>query len=120
MASLEDVISTKDPEAIKKKRSNIKRVVTATHKNLVKLLEKTSGKFDHSRIQRTRVLQDLAKLKKQQESFEMIHEAYMYFREEAKDETEEEALVLEQEKYYDEVVDKICESLDLCAGYEKS
>ena len=111
MASTEDVISTKDPEAIRKKRSNIKRVISATHNNLVKLLEKTGGKFDHARIQRIRVLQDLAKQKKQQESFEMIHEAYMYFREEAKDETKEEALLLEQEEYYNEVIDKLCESL---------
>ena len=120
MASTEDVISTKDPEAIKKKRSNIKRMITGIHNNLAKLLEKTAGKFDHAKIPRTRVLQDLANLKRQQESFDVIHEAFMYFRDEDKDATEEEALVTKQEKYYDEVVDKICESLDLCASYEES
>ena len=47
-------------------------------------------------------------------------ETQVGFREEIEDETEEEALLLEQEKYYNEVVDKLCESLDLCPSYEKS
>ena len=120
MASKEDVISTKDPEAIKKKRSNIKRMVTTIHNNLSKLLKKTADKFDHNKILRARVLQDLAKMKEQQESFDVIHEAYMYFRKESKDETEEETLLLRQDENYNEVMDKICESLELGASYEES
>ena len=120
MASLEEVISTKDPAAIKKKRSNVLRMISVIHNNLAKLLENTSGKFDHAKIERVRALQDLANLKKQQEGFDVIHEAYMYFREESKDETEEETLLLKQDKYYTEVMDKICESLKLCADYEES
>ena len=98
MAGLEEAISTKDPEVIKKKRSTILRMITAIHNNMAKLLEKTSGRFDHNKIQRTRVLTDLASLKKYQESFEMIHVAYMDYREEGKDATEEESLAAKQEK----------------------
>ena len=56
MASNEDVISTKDPDAIKKKRSNIRRMITTISNSLAKLLEKSADKFDHAKIQRTRVL----------------------------------------------------------------
>ena len=94
MAALEEVISSKDPKVIKKKRSTILGMITAVHNNLVKLLEKTAGNFDHNKIQRTRVLTDLANLKKHQESFEVIHEAYQDYREEGKDETGEQTLAI--------------------------
>ena len=38
MATLEDVISSKDPEAIKKKRSTIQRLTTGVRKSLDELL----------------------------------------------------------------------------------
>ena len=104
----------------RRKGGNVLRMISVIHNNLAKLLEKTSGKFDHAKIERVRALQDLANLKKKQESFDLIHEAYMYFREEGKDETEEETLLSKQDKYYTEVMDKICESLKLCADYEES
>ena len=113
MASKVDVISTKDPEAIKKKRSNIRRMISTIHNSLAKMLEKTADRFDHAKILRARVLQDLAKLKEQQDNFDVIHEAYLFFRKESKDETEEETLLKRQDEYYNEVMNKICESLEL-------
>ena len=120
MASVQEIVSTKDPEDIKKRRSTIKGKLTSIQNQMADLLEKTAGSFDHTKIKRTRVLTDLATLKKSQENFEIIHDAYMHYRVEGKDETNEEALVLKQEKYYFEVIDKICESLDLYDKYEDS
>ena len=37
-----------------------------------------------------------------------------------KDETEEETLLWRQDEYYNEVMDKVCESLELGADYEES
>ena len=64
MASMEETISTKDPDMIKKKRSTLLRLITVIHKNLAKLLERTAESFDHTKIVRARVLTDLANLKK--------------------------------------------------------
>ena len=117
---MQEIVSTKDPDEIKKRRSTIKRKVTTIQNHMVDLLVKTASRFDHTKIERTKVLNDLATLKKTQESFEEIHDAYMHFRVEGKDETDEENLLLKEDKYYYEVVDKICESLGLCAKYEES
>ena len=112
MASLEEIVSSKDPKEIKKRRSTEKRMITTIQNHLAELLVKMTGTFDHAKIKRTRVLTNLANLKKNQESFDVIHKAYLHYREESKDETEEETLVLKEEKYYNDVVDKICDSLD--------
>ena len=64
MASLDEVISSKDPESIKKKRSNFQGMMTTVRKNLGRLLVKTAGKFDHVKIQRIQVLEERVKLKK--------------------------------------------------------
>ena len=114
---MDEVISSKDPEVIKGKRSSLRRMISTICNNMAK---KLGGGFDHAKIPRGRILSDLESLKKHKESFEVIHEAYLQFRKESKDETEEETLALKQEDYYNEVMDKICESLDLCASYEKS
>ena len=42
---------------------------------------------------------DIANLKKHQESLDVIHEAYLHYTEEGKDETDEKTLVWKQEKY---------------------
>ena len=47
MASLDEVISSKDTDAIIKKRSNFQGMMTTISKNLERLLVKTAGKFDH-------------------------------------------------------------------------
>ena len=79
---MEEIISTKDPKAIKGKRSTLLRMITTIRNNLAKRLEKTAGSFDHNKILRTRVLIDLTNLKKHQESFDVIHEGYLRYREE--------------------------------------
>ena len=80
MATIEDVIKSQDPEAIKKKRSTIQRFSTGVRNNLDKLLIKTAGNFDHSLIERIEVHMNDASLKKHLENFQVIHEAYMEYR----------------------------------------
>ena len=76
MATIEDVIRSQDPEAIKKKRSTIQRFLTGVRNNLDKLLVKTAGKFDHSIIKRIQVHINDASLKKDFENFQVIDKAY--------------------------------------------
>ena len=64
MASLEEVISSKDPAAIKKKRSAIQGMMTTIEKNIDKLLVKTDGQFQHEKIQRLRVEGEIATLRR--------------------------------------------------------
>jgi hypothetical protein len=52
MVSIEEVISSEDPEVIKKKRSAIQRLSTGVRNSLDKLLVKTAGKFDNSQIKK--------------------------------------------------------------------
>ena len=120
MASPEEVISSRDPDSIKKRRENFRGMMTTVCKNLGRLLVKTSGKFDHGKIQRIQVLEQQAMLKKLQESFNMLHQAYQEFREPGKDETAEEALVEKQDQHYFKVIDSTYESLQFVADYEES
>ena len=85
MTSIQDVIGSKDPEVIKKKRSTIQRFMTGGRNNLETLLVKTAGNFDHSKIERLCVQSDHADLKKHHENFKAIHEAYVEYRAEGKD-----------------------------------
>ena len=89
-------------------------------KSLGKLLSRTAGKFDHDKIKRLQVQQVQVKLKRLEENFDEIHQAYLHFREVGKDKSEETALVEEQEKYYEEVMNELYESLQLYADYEES
>ena len=75
MASVEDVISTMDPEKIKRKRSSIQGMMTINRNNLTRLLVKTAGKFDHVNIHRIRVEGEFTCLRDNLEKFKMIHEA---------------------------------------------
>ena len=97
MASIEEVISSKDPEVIKKKRSTIQRLTTGVRKSLDQLLIKTAGKLDHSQIKRLDVQEHHARIKRHYENFQAIHEAFMEYRAEGKDAAEEEKLVLQDE-----------------------
>ena len=89
--------------------------MTTVCKNLGRLLVKTSGRFDHEKIQRIQVQEQQAKIKKLQESFDILHQAYQEFRESGKDETDEEALVEKQDQHYFKVIDSIYESLQFLA-----
>ena len=120
MASIDKVISSKDAESIKKRRGNFQGMMTTACRNLERLLVKTAGKFDQQRIQRIQVLEQEVKLRKLQESFDVLHQAYQEFREPGKDATEEEELVEKQDQHYFEVADKIYKSLQLVAEYEES
>ena len=95
MATIEDVVASKDPDVIKKKRSTIQRFATIVRNNLDRLLVKTAGKCDHNKIETLEVQMDHASLKKHLENFQVVHEAYMEYRAEGKDATEEETLVLQ-------------------------
>jgi hypothetical protein len=70
MASLEDVISSRDPKVIKKKRSPIQGMIPKLQKSLGILLKKSEGKFERGKIKLLRVQQEHAKLKKPQDRFD--------------------------------------------------
>ena len=78
-------------------------MMTTIEKNIDKLLVKTDGQFQHEKIQRLRVEGEIATLRRYQGNFESIHEAFLQYREEGQDSTEEETLVEQQEKHYDNV-----------------
>ena len=120
MSSLEEAISSGDPDVINKRRSTIQGGMTKVQSRLEKLLAKSSGKFDYDRIKRLNVQGDHNDFKKLFEIFKIIDEAYQHHREVGKNETEEETFVKKQEQHYDEVVDKAYESLQLVADYEES
>ena len=82
---------------IKKRRSTIQGSMTSIRNRLEKLLTKSAGKFDHTKIKRFNVQRDHADLEKHLENFKTIHEAYQHNREAGEDEPEEEALVKKQE-----------------------
>ena len=116
---MEEAISSGDPDVIKKRRSTIQGGMTKIRNRLEKLLTKSSDKFNHDTIKRLHVQRDHADLEKNLENFKIIDEAYQHHRQVGKDATEEEAIVKEQEEHYDEVVDKVYETLQLVADYEK-
>ena len=95
-------------------------MMTNIQNRLEKLLAKSGSRFDHDKIKRLNVQRDQVDLEKLLESFKNIHEAYLHYRVEGKDKSEEDSLVAKQEQHYDEVVDKVYESLQLLADYEES
>ena len=115
MSSPEEVISSKDPDLIKRRRGNFQGMMTTICKNLGRLLVKTAGRFDHEKIQRTPILEQQVKLKELQGGFEILHQAFQEYREQGKDVTEEAELVEKQDQHYFEVFDKIHETLHLVA-----
>ena len=119
MASLEEVISSKDPDVIKKKRSTIQGSMTRIRNHMGKLLTKSAGKFDHDKIKRLNVQENHTDLRKNLESFKVIHEAYQDYREVGEDETQEEALVEKEDQHYEEVFDNVYETLQLVADDEE-
>ena len=117
---MKEVISSEDPEKIKKRRSAIQSIMKTIQNCLAKILAKSAGKFDYDKIKRLLVQGEHADLKKHLESFKMIHEAYLQYREVGNDTAEEGSLVEKQEQHYDEVVEKVYESFRLVADYEES
>jgi hypothetical protein len=69
-------------------------------------------------IQRLQVHSDCASLRRHHTT--IIQEVYVEYRDEGKDVKEEESLVLKDEIYRQEVMDKLFESLQLIEDYEES
>ena len=120
MASLEDAISSGDPNVIKKKRISIQGMMTKLQKSLGNLLIKSGSKFEHDKIKRLQVQQKHAKLKRLEESFDEIHQAYLDCRDEAEDSIEESSQLEKEDQHCEEVIDKMYEVLQLYADYEES
>ena len=120
MASVEDIVASQNFDAIKRKRSSTQSMITIVSKSLNKLLKTENGNFDHSAIDRSRVLSEHGKLVKFHENFDVIHQAFIEFREIGENDSAESLLVEQDEQHYNEVVDKIYGSLKLFEQYEKS
>ena len=120
MTSIEDVIAGQNHVAIKRKRSSVQSMITIVSKSLTKLLTKENDSFNHATIDRVRVVGEHAKLVKYHQNFDAIHEAYIEHRDTGEDEAAEAALMEEDEKQYNDVVDKIYGVLGLYSEYEKS
>ena len=69
MTTIEEVVASRDPEGIKKKRTTIKRLATGFRYSLYRLFVKTAGKFDHSQIKRLDVHDHHDSLKKHYANF---------------------------------------------------
>ena len=95
-------------------------MMTKLQKSLGNLLLKSGSKFEHAKIKRLRVQQEHTKLKKLEESFDEIHQAYLDCREEDEDESEESAQLEKEDQHYEEVIEKLYEILQLYADYEES
>ena len=120
MATIDEIIASHDIEAIKRKRSSIVSMITIVTKGISRGLVRVNGEFDHSVISRVRIEDEYAKLLKFQNSFDTIHQAFMEYREINEDSALEEQSIEQDEIYYNKVVDKIYESLQLYSEYEKS
>ena len=73
MESLEEVIASKDPELINKKRGAIQERMTSIEKTLGRLLAKSTGKFNHGKFQRLRVQSEHESLKKHHKDFMSLY-----------------------------------------------
>ena len=79
MASVQEVISSGDVEKIKQRRTACKRMLAVLNAQLDTKLVKTDNKFDHSEIERNKVLDDFSKVKRYYSEFEELHFAYFSF-----------------------------------------
>ena len=77
MASLDEVISGGEAEAIKRKRTAIQSMITVIRKSLERLLVKSDKGFDHGNIPYLRVIGEHSKLVDYHKKFDTIHEAYI-------------------------------------------
>ena len=121
MASIEEIIATKDADAIKRKRTSTLAMITVVRNSITKLLDKKeNGEYDHEKISKVRVDSEYNKLVNYQQKFDQVHEGYIQYRELNLNAEEEEKLITADEKYYQDVVDKIYDTVELYAKYEAS
>ena len=119
MASLEEVIASKDAEAIKRKRTAIQSMINVVRNSLEKLLVKTvAGAYDHAKIQRVRAQGEHAKLIKYHQNFCLAHEAYVEQRKTGDSAEQEIALAETDDKHYNDVVGKIYDTLEIFESYD--
>ena len=77
MASVQEVISSSDVEKIKQRRTACKRMLSVLKTGLELKLVKSGDNFDHSKIFRSKVHDDVAKVKKYYKDFEDLHVAHL-------------------------------------------
>ena len=82
-------------------------MMTKLQKSLGILLQKSEGKFERGKIKLLRVQQEHAKLKKPQDRFDQIHQAYLDCEDEAEDEPGESARLEKEDQHYEEVIYKL-------------
>ena len=116
---MEEVIASQDPELINKKRGAIQERITSIEKSLRRLLARSAGKFDHGKIPRIQGQSEHEGLKKHQEDFKILYEAYLEYGMDD-DIKEESPEIQEQMKLYMDEQDGFYESLQLYVDYEES
>ena len=120
MASVQEVISSGDVEKIKQRRTACKRMLAVLNAQLDTKLVKTDNKFDHSEIERNKVLDDFSKVKRYYSEFEELHFAYLSSLPELEDEQEENKVLDIQAKYYNGVCAVAQSLLGLFEDYKSS
>ena len=120
MASVQEVISSGDVEKIKQRRTACKRMLAVLNAQLDTKLVKSDNKFDHSEIERNKVLDDFSKVKRYYSEFEELHFAYLSSLPELEDEQEENKVLDIQAKYYNGVCAVAQSLLGLFEDYESS
>ena len=122
MASVHEVIASFDLFKIKGRRATCQRMLSILKKQLEMKLVKTGtdpDAFDHAKIPRDEVLDDVTKVRKYQKDFEELHYAWLSYRPEDEDEEEEKKLSEKDDNYYVEVTN-VAQELLMSDQYEES
>ena len=120
MASVQEVISSSDVEKIKQRRTACKRMLTVLKTGLELKLVKLGDDFDHTKIVRSKVHDDVAKVKKYYQDFEDLHVAHLSCLPELDDVDDENKQLEKEEKYFTEVCSVAQNLLELVEKYEAS
>ena len=110
-----------DLQEITKARQVIKGQITIAVNKLTSILgNQSNGDFDHENIVRIEAVQTHTKLDENFQLFQKLHLKYCEHRAVGADDTEEEALVLKDGQYLDEVQSKVYLLLDKFTKYDRS
>ena len=123
MASVQEVIASFDLEKIKGRRAACKRMLSILKIMLEKKLAKTRTNpdvFDHAKIPRDWVLDDVTKVRKYVKDFEDLHYACLSYRPDDEDKEEEKKFSYYEFAYYVEVTSVAKELLEMSDDYEAS
>ena len=108
---------------IKGRRAACERMLSILKKQLETKLVKTGtdpDAYDHAKIPRIKVLDDVTRIRKYQKDFEELHYAWLSCRPEDEDEEEEKKLSEKDDAYYKEVTNVAQELLQMSDEYEES